>query len=228
MKRIKAMNGYTVAQYTRRDGDGCGHAVGEYAVFLSADYNEFGADYSTPEFDGIETIDECMEIIAGCGNFGKAYSDLSAKYTAVSFDEVEERVAEMDSLDEMKAELERVNASNRRSAWGRGVGEYAVHMLENLADDINHGWHDFPTTEKQLMAILLNGAHDWHEFSWGGCSLIYNREIAELLCNASELKKTNNGQRKPNATEEWLDVQARALYQASLRIVEAWKATIKK
>jgi hypothetical protein len=32
------------------------------------------------------------------------------------------------------------------------------------------------------------------------------------------LKKTRNGEKKPNGNEEWLDVQARALFQAAQRI----------
>jgi hypothetical protein len=48
-----------------------------------------------------------------------------------------------------------------------------------------------------------------------------NEDIAERLCTPSELKKTRHGDRKPNSREEWLDVQARALYQASNRIKHA-------
>ena len=67
-------------------------------------------------------------------------------------------------------------------------------------------------------AALLNGAKDWSQYSWGGCSLIYDPDIASRLCCPSELKKTRNGERRPNSREEWLDVQARALYQAANRV----------
>ena len=66
---------------------------------------------------------------------------------------------------------------------------------------------------------LLSGAKDWKEYSWGGRSLIYDQDIAERLSSPSELRKTNNGQRRPNAREEWLDTQARALYQASYKLL---------
>ena len=52
-------------------------------------------------------------------------------------------------------------------------------------------------------------------------SIIYDSDIAERLCTPSELKKTRNGERKPNSREEWLDVQARALRQAFSRIYTA-------
>ena len=65
---------------------------------------------------------------------------------------------------------------------------------------------------------MLNGAQDWNKYSWGGSSLIYDGDIAERLCTPSELKKTRNGERRPNGREEWLDTQARALHQAAKRV----------
>lgn len=101
-----------------------------------------------------------------------------------------------------------------RSAWSKGVKEYALEMLEDFARD--HGEEAAPT-----MADLLNGADNWYQYSWGGCSLIYDGDIAERLCTQSELKRTRNGERRPNGREEWLDVQARALNQAARRIVNS-------
>ena len=68
---------------------------------------------------------------------------------------------------------------------------------------------------------MLNGARSWHDYSWGGCSLIYDRDIANRVCTISELKKTDNGTKRPNRREEWLDVQARALHQAEMLIKES-------
>ena len=62
--------------------------------------------------------------------------------------------------------------------------------------------------------MLLNGADNWSAYSYGGCSLIWNEDIAKTLCTPSELKRTKNGQNDPNSRETWMDVQARALYQA--------------
>lgn len=115
-----------------------------------------------------------------------------------------------------KAIIKELENMSKRSAWDRGVHEYAVELveeLENVEDICN---------SRLLQKALLNGAGNWSEFSWGGCSLIYNQDIAERLCTPSELKNTRNGKRKPNANEEWLDTQARALYQANRRIEEAW------
>lgn len=117
-------------------------------------------------------------------------------------------------IEKMKKEL----AEERtRSAWGRGVKEYAAELVDDLAEAIAGGWFDPDDIGAPLMLKkqLLNGARDWQQYSWGGCSLIYNEDIARRLCTPSELKRTRNGERRPNAREDWLDTQARALSQAA-------------
>ncbi len=105
-----------------------------------------------------------------------------------------------------------INNRYQRSAWARGVAEYAHELLGNL--DPSQGYTDNSHTRDEL----LNGAEDWEQYSWGGSALIYNGDIAARLCNPSELARTREGERRPNAREEWLDVQARALYQACMMI----------
>ena len=116
-----------------------------------------------------------------------------------------------------------VTEMSERSAWARGVKQYARELLEQVAEAINGGYFaDEDIKAPRLFhKQLLNGAQDWSESSWGGCFLIYDGEIAERLCNPSELKKTRNGERRPNAREEWLDTQARALWQAARALEEA-------
>ena len=113
-----------------------------------------------------------------------------------------------------------MRAAGRRSAWSRGVAAYAVDLLADLEDhgflgrDIRKSATAKICNRELLKKTLLNGASDWSQYSWGGCSLIYDEDIAERVCSPSELRKTRNGERRPNSREEWLDVQARALYQA--------------
>ncbi len=103
-----------------------------------------------------------------------------------------------------------------RSAWSKAVAAYCNDLLESIeSEEIQ------PNT---LEAALLNGASDWSQYSYGGCSLIYDADIAERVCCPSELKKTRNGERNPNSRETWLDVQARALFQAASRILRAARA----
>lgn len=102
-----------------------------------------------------------------------------------------------------------------RSAWSAGVKTYADEILDNLAAaEAEHRIDMAIATRHDLETAALNGADNWNAYSWGGCSLIYDGDIAATLCTPSELKRTRNGERRPNSREEWLDVQARALYQA--------------
>ena len=112
-----------------------------------------------------------------------------------------------------------IESEKQRSAWDKGVTKYALELVEQLGEQINGGYFDELdlTESRKVRAALLNGAADWSQYSWGGCSLIYDGDIAERLCCSSELKKTRNGERRPNSRVEWLDVQARALFQAANR-----------
>lgn len=110
-----------------------------------------------------------------------------------------------------------------RSAWDKGVTLYALDLLNDLQQRIEQEGRN-PENRNELEQWLLNGARDWKEYSWGGCALVYDADIAATLCTPSELKKTRNGERNPNSRESWLDVQARALYQAARRICSAWAA----
>lgn len=123
----------------------------------------------------------------------------------------------------IKAIREALEALPARSAWKRGVKVYAHELLDDLEEAIDGGYfyQDDLEAHNVLKKALLNGADSWDQYSWGGCSLIYDSDIAERLCNPSELKKTRGGERRPNSREEWLDVQARALYQAARMIYKA-------
>lgn len=125
------------------------------------------------------------------------------------------------TINKIKEIKEALEARKDRSAWDKGVTVYALELVEGLQEAINGGYFDPEdlAAPKIVKNALLNGASDWNQYSWGGSSLIYNVDIAERLCTPSELKKTRNGERRPNSREEWLDVQARALFQACNRIM---------
>ena len=106
-----------------------------------------------------------------------------------------------------------LKSTNNRGAWNIAVKDYALELIGELPDD--YEFCGSPADRKSL----LNGAQDWRQYSGGGCSLIYDQDIAERLCSPSELKKTRNGERNPNGRENWLDAQARALFQAERLIL---------
>ena len=119
-------------------------------------------------------------------------------------------------------ELQRSIASEKpRSAWGLGVKVYAEELAEELAESIQGGYftEDKLTDRAALKTQLLSGAASWSEYSWGGCSLIYDGDIARRLCTPSEYGRSDAGWRRPNRREEWLDIQARALMQAASMII---------
>lgn len=116
------------------------------------------------------------------------------------------------TIDNIRTQIE---ATNPRSAWARGVKAYALDLLADIPGEI------VPISRASLRVDLLNGAKDWTQYSWGGCALVYDEDIALRLCTPSELKKTKNGRTRPNSGEEWPDTQARALHQAFNLIVRA-------
>lgn len=125
--------------------------------------------------------------------------------------------------EKMTAELE---ARTDRSAWDKGVTAYAMELVEEIekaADDNRRN----PEPGAECEEWMLNGAQDWKQFSYGGCSIIYDRDIAARLCCPSELKKTKDGERNPNSRETWLDVQARALFQACTRVSRLYSRILK-
>lgn len=123
----------------------------------------------------------------------------------------------MKSYSDILAALE---ARKDRSAWDKGVTAYAVDLLDNYQKRAEFEGRE-AASRKELEEWLLNGASTWSAYSWGGSAQIYNGDIAKRLCNPTELKRTRNGERRPNSREEWLDVQARALAQAAKRLIRA-------
>lgn len=101
-----------------------------------------------------------------------------------------------------------------RSAWDRGVLEYAREMVADLDDSAT-------MTRETVRRVVLNGAEDARQYSEGGCTLIYDCDIAGRLCTPSELKRKKGGELPPNNSESWLDVQTRAIHQATFMIYRA-------
>ena len=109
-----------------------------------------------------------------------------------------------------------IAATPARSAWDKGIRAYALDLVDNLERDT---YRDY----KDVIAALLNGADNWTQYSYGGCALIYDGDIAERLCAPSEYKRTRGGELAPNSYETWLDVQARALRHAQALILRMIK-----
>lgn len=129
-----------------------------------------------------------------------------------------------------------------RSRWDRAVMEDAEEMLleaiDNLRDTPEEAPRDLTSLTAELLNVSVRTLKDWgrdngnggikdlykcaHESSWGGSHLCYDSDIARHYCTPSELKRTRDGARRPNAREDWPDVQARAIYQALSKIRHLW------
>lgn len=111
-------------------------------------------------------------------------------------------------VSDLLNEIEKVNC---RSCWAKGVKAYAIDMVKSIE-------YEKEVSDSSIKSALLKGARDWNQYSEGGCALIYNKDIAERLCTPSELKRLTraNGSLKdrPNSRENWIQCQARALFQA--------------
>ena len=110
-----------------------------------------------------------------------------------------------------EATLKKLKAVKCRSAWDKGVKEYAYMLLDNIFSNRDY---KAMTNVTSLHEALLRSAKNWKRYSYGGCALISNEQIAKTLCSPSELKKYKNGMLRPNKQDTWLDVQAKALVQA--------------
>lgn len=132
----------------------------------------------------------------------------------------------MRTIEEIRKELENRQV---RSAWDKGVTEYALDLLDNLKEYRDYDHRDHKVDAAAVEKEMLNGVSDWKQYSYDGNALIYDGDIAKSLCSPSEYKKVNGGEHRPNSSEQWLDVQARALSQACRLIKdEARRETVSR
>lgn len=101
---------------------------------------------------------------------------------------------------------------------GKSKWENGVHFLAlTIVGDYEANEPGTACELGELESTLLNGAANWSQYCYGGNLLIYDQDIAELLCSPSELRRCtakNGALKDPNRREIWMDVQARAAGQA--------------
>lgn len=113
--------------------------------------------------------------------------------------------------------IEKLDGLKPRSAWAKGVVTYAYDLANNVLNCVGNKVFDplnYDIKYRDVNCYAFNGAFSAQEYSYSGCAFNSDSDIASLLCTPSEYRKTNRGNRKLNKTESWLDVQARALFQA--------------
>lgn len=116
------------------------------------------------------------------------------------------------------AEAEKMSRTER-SYWSRGVAS----LIRDYGEDVL-GEHDGEIISARDFYKIWNCGNDsLRDAVYGGCFDIWNYDIAKRLCTPSELKKSNEGMRRPNRNEEWLDVEIRAMYQAMYKSLDIMK-----
>ena len=115
--------------------------------------------------------------------------------------------------------LTRLQNYKARSAWDDGVNGYAIEIVENYAPEEITSVDDVLNYRREPNEKLYSVARMQSE---GGCFEIYNEDIALRLCSPSEIKRCTHRDGSfrdmANSRESWLDVQARAVFQAYSRI----------
>ena len=102
----------------------------------------------------------------------------------------------------------------RKSAWNKGLKAY----MHDFIEDLDMAKLQACQSKADFEKLLLNGAKNWHEYSWGGASLCYNEDILQRLSPAWACKKFANSSAVYGV--ELLDIQKRALYQAFLKLYD--------
>lgn len=120
------------------------------------------------------------------------------------------------------------DCKDTHTAWGgqrtsqkeKALLGYMAEILDNITERYNYQAEikERPissVTRKEFEEWTLNGAENWHHYSWGGCSLVYNVEIIEYIYPrymvAPLLRKCDKGYFQP------LDIQAAFLKSAFIR-----------
>lgn len=116
----------------------------------------------------------------------------------------------------------RIMAQKPRSAWDKGVKEYALDLLDNVDwYELSCQFSEYVTWDR-FRRCLLNGAGNWAHYSWGGAALCYNEDICRRLYPKSFQQRKRFGMLPPEGRREWLDVQTAALHNAEYLLKKAF------
>lgn len=105
-----------------------------------------------------------------------------------------------------------------RGTYNKAIYQYAFELVDNIADNYRTTAEELKHLENitNLKEKSLNGASDWEQYSWGGCSLCYNYDILHRLFCKSIVEKYENADSVRG--RHLLDWQACALSKAFSKI----------
>lgn len=121
------------------------------------------------------------------------------------------------NIKELKNKLEE-EQKHTRGTYQKALYSYALDLCDNIADNYITTAEELEHLENitNLKERALNGASDWNQYSWGGCSLCYNYDILSRLFCKSIAKKYENADTVRG--RHLLDWQAFALSKAFCKI----------
>ena len=165
MKRIKAINGYTIMEVTARDEKQGNGTAGEYAIFFSSDIRDYGVAYSTPEYDGIGSLDEAEAICNSKDNvtYAKARTICEQESTAVTYEDIEQKVQELEKAEENPTDLvmdalKAMDASELVQVWNEYC--YKVNRYDDEVFDMAMFNEVYANTEPEEIARRCFYGHD--------------------------------------------------------------------
>ena len=107
----------------------------------------------------------------------------------------------------------KIEGQGTRSAYEKALKAYKLELLDNIKNNYYYNGEDLKTFDfNTLRKLALNGAEDWQNYSWGGCSLVYNYDILKANFPASIVKKYENSDSIRGI--HLLDIQASRLSKA--------------
>jgi hypothetical protein len=132
MKRIKAINGYTIYEATEKDTRKYNVEAGCFYIYFSSDIREYGLSNSYWDFEAgniQEAIDWCS-----CCNYATAKEMVEATTTAASFEEIE-LIEEMLNAGLSQLEIEEMEELEDCNF----VGIYDTEeIIQNYNDSFKH------------------------------------------------------------------------------------------
>lgn len=116
MKRIKAVNGYTIYRATKRDEARYNVQEGEYYLYFSSDIRDYGIAQSDWDWSA-ETLELALEFAEGT-NYATAREIVESYTTAASFEEIEAVEARLDRGESAEEIAEALEADEGESEAG--------------------------------------------------------------------------------------------------------------
>lgn len=110
-------------------------------------------------------------------------------------------------LSDMRAYIS--ETERKRGQWNKATAYYADFLLDSYIEICKWCADQNAAIPALSLDLVLNGASGWHQYSYGGCALVYNGDIAKVVFTPAQFAEWEQG-RKVTA-EPLLDIQARAL-----------------